>query len=141
VDSLVLLQAAFSHLGFAEDYEGSKDGLYRPMITGKAVKGPALITHTDNDRAVGLAYPLASRIARQVASGLGDKNDRYGGIGRNGAQKTPEAKNAVLLKAGDSYDLEQGGMYNLRSDDFISNHSDVTGPEVANALLAAIAVT
>jgi len=141
VDSLVLLQAAFSHLGFAEDYEGSKDGLYRSMITGKAVKGPALITHTDNDRAVGLAYPLASRIARQVASGLGDKNDRYGGIGRNGAQKTPEARNAVLLKAGDSYDLEQGGMYNLRSDDFISNHSDVTGPEVANALLAAIAAT
>jgi hypothetical protein len=141
VDSLMLLQAAFSHLGFAQDYEGSKDGLFRSMITGKAVKGPALITHTDNDRAVGLAYPLASRIARQVASGLGDKNDRYGGIGRNGAQKTPEATNAVLLKPGDSYQLEQGGMYNLRSDDFISNHSDVTGPEVAHALLAAIAVT
>jgi hypothetical protein len=141
VDSLMLLQAAFSHLGFAQDYEGSKDGLFRSMITGKAVTGPALITHTDNDRAVGLAYPLASRIARQVASGLGDKNDRYGGIGRNGAQKTPEATNAVLLKPGDSYQLEHGGMYNLRSDDFISNHSDVTGPEVAHALLAAIAVT
>jgi len=141
VDSLMLLQAAFSHLGFAQDYEGSKDGLFRSMITGKAVKGPALITHTDNDRAVGLAYPLASRIARSVASGLGDKNDRYGGIGRNGAQKTPEAKEAVLLKSGSTYELEPGGMYNLRSDDFISNHSDVTGPEVAQALLAAIAVT
>ena len=141
VDSLVLLQAAFSHLGFAQDYEGSKDGLYRSMITGKAVKGPALITHTDNDRAVGLAYPLASRIARQVASGLGDKNDKYGGIGRNGAQKTPEATNAVLLNSSGTYELQAGGMYNLRSDDFISNHSDVTGPEVAHALLAAIAVT
>jgi hypothetical protein len=141
VDSLMLLQAAFSHLGFAQDYEGSKDGLFRSMITGKAVKGPALITHTDNDRAVGLAYPLASRIARQVASGLGDKNDKYGGIGRNGAQKTPEAKEGVLLKSGSAYQLEAGGMYNLRSDDFISNHSDVTGPEVAQALVAAIAVT
>ena len=141
VDSLMLLQAAFSHLGFAQDYEGSKDGLFRSMVTGKAVKGPALITHTDNDRAVGLAYPLASRIARQVASGLGDKNDKYGGIGRNGAQKTPEAKEGVLLKSGSTYHLEAGGMYNLRSDDFISNHSDVTGPEVAQALVAAIAVT
>ena len=141
VDSLVLLQAAFSHLAFAEDYEDGKDGLFRSMITGKAVTGPALITHTDNDRAVGLAYPLASRIARQVAAGLGDANDRYGGIGRNGAQKTPEAVNAVLLGSSGSYTLERGGMYNLRSDDFISDHSDVTGPEVAHALLAAIAVT
>jgi hypothetical protein len=105
------------------------------------VTGPALITHTDNDRAVGLAYPLASRIARQVAAGLGDANDRYGGIGRNGAQKTPEAVNAVLLGSSGSYTLERGGMYNLRSDDFISDHSDVTGPEVAHALLAAITVT
>jgi len=141
VDSLVLLQAAFSHLAFAEDYEDGKNGLFRSMITGKAVTGPALITHTHNDRAVGLAYPLASRIARQVAAGLGDANDRYGGIGRNGAQKTPEAVNAVLLGSSGSYTLERGGMYNLRSDDFISDHSDVTGPEVAHALLAAIAVT
>jgi hypothetical protein len=141
VDSLMLLQAAFSHLGFAKDYEGGKDGFFRSMITGKAVTGPSLITHTDNDRAVGLAYPLASRIARQVAAGLGDKNDRYGGIGRNGAQMTPEAKDAVLLTSGGSYQFDRGGMYNLRSDDFISNHSDVTGGEVAHALLAAIAVT
>ncbi len=141
VDSLMLLQAAFSHLGFAQDYEGGKDGLFRSMITGKAVTGPVLITHTDNDRAVGLAYPLASRIARQVAAGLGDKNDPYGGIGRNGAQKTPEAKDEILLGSSGSYRFDRGGVYNLRSDDFISNHSDVTGEEVAHALLAAVAVT
>lgn len=141
VDTLMLLQAAFSHLGFAQDYEDGKDGLFRAMITGKAVTGAALITHTDNDRAVGLAYPLASRIAREVAAGLGDKNDRYGGIGRNGAQKTPEAEDAILLGSGGSYRFDAGGLYNLRSDDFISDHSDVTGKEVAHALLSAIAVT
>ena len=141
VDSLALLQAAFSHYGFADDYEGGKDGFFRSMITSKAVKGPAIVTHTDNDRAVGVAYPLASRIARQVAAGLGDRNDRYGGIGRNGAQKTPEVVAGNLLGSSGSYQFQQGGMYNLRSDDFIANHSDVAGQEVANALLAAIAAT
>ena len=141
IDSLALLQAAFSHYGFADDYEAGKDGLFRSMITNKAVRGPAIVTHTDNDRAVGVAYPLASRIARQVAAGLGDSNDRYGGIGRNGAQKTPEVVAGNLLGASGSYEFQQGRMYNLKSDDFIANHSDVEGQEVANALLAAIAAT
>jgi hypothetical protein len=141
IDSLALLQAAFSHYGFAEDWDGSNDGLFRPMVVNKMVRGPVIITHTDNDRAVGLAYPLASRIARQVAAGLGDSTDRYGGIGRNGAQKTPGVVGATLLASRGPYSFELGHMYNLRADDFISNHSDVTGPEVAHALVSSIAVT
>jgi pimeloyl-ACP methyl ester carboxylesterase len=141
IDSLALLQAAFSHYGFAEDWDGSNDGLFRSMVTNKMVKGPAIITHTDNDRAVGLAYPLASRIARQVAAGLGDESDRYGGIGRNGAQKTPGVVAAKLLASGGTYSFNPGHMYNLRADDFIGGHSDVTGREVAYALVSAIAVT
>jgi hypothetical protein len=141
IDSLALLQAAFSHYGFAEDWDGSHDGLFRPMVVNKTVKGPVIITHTDNDRAVGLAYPLASRIARQVAAGLGDSTDRYGGIGRNGAQKTPGVVGATLLASQGTYSFELGRMYNLRADDFISNHSDVTGPEVAHALMSSIATT
>ena len=36
---------------------------------------PILITHTKNYKAVGIAYPLASRIAQHVASALGNEND------------------------------------------------------------------
>ena len=100
-----------------------------------------MITHTKNDRAVGIAYPLASRISRQQASALGDQNDPYGGMGRNGAQHTPEVDaDAVseLLAVGRVYAFAPGRVYNLRADQFISSHSDVTGPQVAYAVLNAV---
>jgi len=88
---------------------------------------------------VGVAYPLASRLARQAASWLGDANDRYGGIGRNGAQKTPESVTAALLAAGKPYALTSGRVHNLRADDLITGHSDIVRPEVAYAILSAVA--
>ncbi|HEX2164559.1 MAG TPA: hypothetical protein VHM02_11475, partial [Thermoanaerobaculia bacterium] len=64
VASITLLQAAFSHYGFADDWNGrGGDGLFRPVLTSARVSGPMLVTHTVNDRAVGLAYPIASRLA------------------------------------------------------------------------------
>ena len=48
------------------------------------VAGPIIATHTVNDQAVGIAYALASRLANQVTS-FGGPEDKYGGIGRNGA--------------------------------------------------------
>jgi hypothetical protein len=138
VDTLSLLQAAFSHNSFALHWDGSSDGLFRRMVTGGVVSGPVVITCTQNDRAVGLAYPLASRIARQTASWLGDKDDPYGGMGRNGAQHTPEAADGFLLPAGQDYDLRPGKLHNLNADDFIANHSDICKNEVAYAVLSAV---
>jgi hypothetical protein len=102
--------------------------------------GPMLITHTANDKAVGLAYAAASRLARQRASGFGGPNDVYGGIGRNGALRTPEVVTPAgeLLPVGARYDLRPGRVHNLRADRAIRSHSDVTGPEVGYALLTAM---
>jgi hypothetical protein len=113
------------------------------VVTEGLVRGPILVSHTVNDRAVGIAYPLASRIANQVASALGDRNDPFGGIGRNGAQNTPEAVDGELLAldAG-SYAFEAGKrVFNLGADAFITGHSDICKPEVARAVLAAVART
>lgn len=139
VSSLTLLQAAFSHYGFALDYDGSNDGLFRTVVVEHKVKGPILISHTPNDRAVGLAYPIASRITGQIASGLGDPNDPFGGIGRNGAQKTPEAINGAFQLVGGTYTWEAGKVYNLNADTVITSHSDIAKNEVAYALLSAVA--
>lgn len=147
VHSLTLLQAAFSHFGFAENFAGGsgggqKDGLFRPILTGRHVAGPVVITHTRNDRAVGVAYAIASRIARQVAAGVGDAGDVYGGLGGNGAQKTPEMEAAALRAPGDAYPpFRAGRVYNLKADPFIADHSDVRGAAVAFALLSAVAAT
>jgi pimeloyl-ACP methyl ester carboxylesterase len=141
VATLSLLQAAFSHYGFAEKWDSSHDGFFRRVVTRKAVAGPAIITCTANDKAVGLAYPIASLLAGQVAAGIGDKDDKYGGIGRNGAQKTPESTDMSLLDVGGAYQLTKGRLHNLSADRFIKDHSDVDNKQVVYAVASAIATT
>lgn len=138
IQSLFLMQAAFSHYGFAEKYDRNFDGLFRNTIAKKFVTGPIVITHTRNDRDVGIAYALASRLANQVASAIGDKDDFYGGLGSNGAQKTPEANDGFLLNMDGSYSFTKGGVYNLNADKYIKDHSDIKKPQVGKALVAAM---
>jgi hypothetical protein len=137
-DTVTLLEAAFSHYGFAKDYEPAKNGFFRAVVTAHMSRGPVLITHSKHDTAVGYAYPLASRLAGQVASFLGDANDRFGGIGRNGAQKTPEAVTGTLEAVGGAYDFAADKLYNLNADAIIADHSDIRRVEVAYAVLAGI---
>ena len=136
--SLVLLQAAFSHNGLAVDYDGQHDGGFRTVLGDVRVNGPVVITHTKNDQAVGVAYPLASRIARDQSSALGDQHDPYGGMGRNGAQHTPEVDGAesVLRPAGPGviYAFTPGKVFNLLADGTVSSHGDVRNTSVATAL-------
>jgi pimeloyl-ACP methyl ester carboxylesterase len=142
--SLCLLQAAFSHNGFSGGFgdNGTDKGFFRSVMDLKRVSGPIIITHTKNDKAVGIAYPLASRIAGQNASALGDQNDPYGGMGRNGAQHTVEADNsAVMGLPGTAYSFAPGRIHNILAD-VITGHNDVTRIEVAYAVLsAAVAVS
>ena len=140
--SVSLLQAAFSHNGLSGGFgDGEKEkGFFRAVIDEKRVSGPIIITHTKNDKAVGVAYPLASRIAGQNAAALGDQNDPYGGMGRNGAQKTTEADNvATMGLPGTKYTFKAGQVHNILSD-VITGHSDVTRIEVAYAVLSAAGV-
>ena len=138
VTSISLLQGAFSHYAFAKDWEPGSDGAFRAAIAPGRLLGPMVVTHTRNDHAVGLAYAVASRLARQTASGIGDADSPYGGLGSNGALRTPEAVEGELLPAAGTYDLLPGHVHNLLADDYIKDHGDVTGTEVANAVLAAI---
>ena len=132
--TMMLLQAAFSHNGLAAKFDGTHDGAFRTVLQDRRISGPLLITHTKRDSAVGIAYPLASRIARQAAAALGDEGDPYGGrIGRNGAQRTPEAEFGTLGDLDAEYRFEPNKVYNLKADRFISGHSDVKGHQVAYA--------
>jgi pimeloyl-ACP methyl ester carboxylesterase len=135
--TMILLQAAFSHNGFSGGFGNGEKGAFRAVIDERRISGPVIITHTKNDRAVGIAYPLASRIAGQNAAALGDQNDPYGGMGRNGAQNTVEADDAASLGLpGTSYSFQRGRIHNL-SADVIRDHGDVRRIEVAYAVLSA----
>lgn len=140
VQSMVLLQAAFSHNGFAVNFDGNgKNGSFRRVVEDNLVQGPLLISHTVHDTAVGVAYPLASLISGTDSAGLGDANDPYGGLGRNGAQHTPEAIAGTLLPVQDKYEFKKGKVYNLRADSVIGDHGRIVHPEVAHAMVSAIA--
>jgi hypothetical protein len=138
-DTMALLQAAFSHNGFAVKFDGSRNGGFRSVVSAHKVRGPIIITHSKNDKAVGVAYPLASRIAGQDASALGDAADRFGGMGTNGAQHTPESVDGMLKAVGGAYSFADGEVYNLDADAIIADHSDICHDEVAFALLNAVA--
>ncbi|WP_046246758.1 hypothetical protein [Hymenobacter terrenus] len=141
VDSMTLLQGAFSHYGFSGKYDGKRDGFFRRVLSDRTVTGPIVVSHTRNDRAVGTMYPLASRLAGQAASAIGGPNDQYGGLGSNGAQKTPEATNGQLEAVGFAYAFGPGQVHNLKADTYIHGHSDICHPQAAYAFLKAVAAT
>jgi len=145
LQSMSLLQAAFSHNGFSK----SMNGFFRSVVDNQRIKGPIVVTYTPNDRAVGIAYPVASRLSGTVASAFGDANDKFGGLGRNGAQKmeSGEVVQGVdrLLAVGGSYSWQSGRFHNLEGSKYIIDpsggdaHGFVTGKEVAWAISRAMA--
>jgi hypothetical protein len=145
IQSMSLLQAAFSHNGFSK----SMNGFFRSVVDNHRTKGPIIITYTPNDRAVGIAYPVASRLAGTVASAFGDANDKFGGLGRNGAQKMEPGEVVQdvdqLLAVNGSYSWQSGRFHNLESSKYIIDpsggdaHMFVTGKEVAWVISRAMA--
>jgi cation transport regulator ChaC len=109
------------------------------------VQGPIVITHTANDDAVGVAYPIASKLAGQEASAIGDRESLFGGLGRNGAVDTSEVVEGSMVDANSDYSFERspGRIYNLLADQYIRDrpgveaHGDVTNREVANVVASA----
>lgn len=146
--SLTLLQAAFSHNSFCDKISypltGTIKGGFRDVIVGGRINGPIAITHTWNDKAVGLAYPSASRIGQQVANaevspGFGGEKDAYGALGANGALGMPATEGShVLYSATSPVILPPGKVTSIRCD-AIENHNDVSRHEVARILAAAVA--
>jgi hypothetical protein len=144
--SMLLLQAAFSHNGFSPKFKAdaqSYTGFFRRVVENRKVIGPIVVTHTANDRAIGIAYAVASRLARQAVSGLGDQDDLYGGLGRNGAVRMPDAElgghSLELLAPSGNYGFAAGKVFNLKSDRFIDGHSGISNEAVAYAMLRTIA--
>lgn len=138
VKSLLLIQGAFSHFAFSP----GKPGALAPVAD--RVDGPLVATYSVHDRAVGLWYPNASRLARQNNQGLDDFNFEWGGMGHDGYQHEGVVARP-LAAAGDRYDWQSGRFYRLDSSAVIRRnlsafseaHSDIGHPEVAWAAVSA----
>lgn len=141
-DSVSLLEAAFSHYGFSDNNGDGKPGFFREVIARRVVRGPLISTWSEQDSVVGYAYSIASRLDRDNTKAIGDANDKYGGIGRNGTQKTAEKKDFPLEPVGTRYAFALDVVNNVNgSGGGITNHSDITNPKVTYAVACAIALT
>src|SRR5439155_1889863 len=137
-DSLLLLEAAFSHFGFSPDNGHGTPGFFRDVVAKHLVKGPFLSTFSAEDTVVGKAYSIMSRLAADSTRDIGDASDEFGGIGRNGALKTQEAATSRLHAAGTPYEFKLTVINNLDgSGGFIKDHGDVTNPAITYAFASA----
>jgi pimeloyl-ACP methyl ester carboxylesterase len=139
VASLSLLEAAFSHYGFSPEAGWGEPGFFREVLESRIVAGAVLSTFSKLDTVVGTAYAVASRLACDRLRAIGDAADPYGGIGHNGAQRTPEAVFEALHDAGVPYQFRAGVPTCLDgSSGTITGHGDITNREVTYAIASAI---
>lgn len=141
VDSLTLLQAAFSHNALAASFEG-KPGAYAAVAKGSV--GLVAITHTHNDRACTLAYAAASRVSRDTAKNIGDASDKFGAMGANGAQNIAAVKHTAIPGTGEAKP-KAAKINNYLADKYIVGnpaghdaHGDVSNPTVGKLLASVL---
>jgi len=138
--SLTLLQGAFSHNALAEKIDGGQSGAFWRVIGRPS--GPISITHTHNDQACTFWYAVASRLARDIATAIGDKDDKYGAMGANGAQKLAAGLSAPEHESG-PFKPVRGKVNGFLADAYIKKtdktdaHNNVTN-EQCGRLVAAV---
>ena len=144
--SLTLLQGALSHNALGKDVgAGKSSGVFRTIVEDGRVDGPIVVSHTRNDVAVGIYYPLASILAGDRTSSfgmreaIGGPGDPYGGMGANGALSLADGEAmALVAKVGVELSLTPGKVNNVLADDIISDHNDVLNVEVGALVRSAV---
>lgn len=142
IDSVALVQGAVSLWCYSPDIPlvNAGPGYFHRIITERRVRGPIITTHSKHDTAVRTMYPNA--LSGNSVAFVENDFPRIGAVGMYGLQGVPGAVDTVMLRAGDRYGFEGGRVYNLEANDFICKksglfegaHSDIAGPEVANAI-------
>lgn len=143
VASVTLLQGAFSHYAFAArlPHDPRRSGALRDLQ--RRVRGPVVACYSRHDTALGVMYPLASRLAGDSASLtgppgalLGSRDPRWGAIGHDGVQGVPgTAARTVADVPRDG--VPGSGCVNVDAAEVVRSHSDIRRPELARVVVSA----
>ena len=142
VDSLTLLEAAFSHFGFSADNGQGVPGFFRDVIVNQIVKGPFVSTFSSEDTVVGYAYAVMSRLARDNTRGIGDASMNLVVSVATGRSRPKKLRTRCSGNRQRRTEYKPGVINNLDgSGGFIKNHGDVTNEAVTYAFASAVAQT
>jgi hypothetical protein len=147
VDSLVLLQGAFSHFAFSsideiERYEitTTRPGLYAGVLANGWVAGPIVVTYSVDDRANQAWYPLGVTMTNDFLerAAVG----KFGSLGADGMQG-PRAEALVLGRdtLAARIAATRARVYNIDGSAVIHGHSDLVKPEVFSLIWDAAMAT
>ncbi|MFF2304698.1 serine-threonine protein kinase [Streptomyces sp. NPDC058128] len=142
VASVTLLQGAFSHYAFATrlPHDPGRAGALRDLQN--RVRGPVVACYSRHDTALGVFYPLASRLAGDSASLtraaglLGSDDPRWAAIGHDGVQAVPGTvvrPLAAVLRDG----VPASGCVSVDTADVVRSHSDICRAELARVVVSA----
>ncbi|MGW4700570.1 serine-threonine protein kinase [Streptomyces sp. NPDC004285] len=143
VASVTLLQGAFSHYAFAArlPHDPGRSGALRDL-QGR-VRGPVVACYSRHDTALGVMYPLASRLANDSASLagpaeglLGADDPRWGAIGHDGMQAVPGVVRLSLAEALRAR-VPGSGCVSVDTAEVVRSHGDIRRPELAEVVVAA----
>ncbi|WP_426405287.1 serine-threonine protein kinase [Streptomyces sp. R-07] len=143
VASVTLLQGAFSHYAFAArlPHDSGRAGSLRDLQ--QRVRGPVVACYSRHDTALGVMYPLASRLANDSESLAGDAvallgadDPRWGAIGHDGVQAVPGTVRrslAEVLREG----MPGSGCVSVDAAEVVLSHSDIRHQELARVVVSA----
>lgn len=153
IDTIVLLQGAISHQSFASDVTGASErgGFHATFFNdgGQANAGVIVATHSNADVPLRMAYPLASRLARQ--GGETEAASRFAAMGAVGIQGldaahlVPRRMHAYLADSAEGYEFnsDKRAFYSVNAQGrdghyFIASHSGIQNMDVAWLIWSAI---
>ena len=136
VDSLVLLQAAFSHFALstaeqirAVGVETSLSGAYASVMSDQLVAGPIVVTYSSQDRANQFWYPRGVVVSNDFLERAAVS--KFGSLGADGLQG-PVVNTIILGRDSLADRVGTGGRWHFNADGstVIRGHSDLAKPEV-----------
>ncbi|MFI9101641.1 serine-threonine protein kinase [Streptomyces fildesensis] len=142
VKSVTLLQGAFSHYAYARQLPGDASHSGALRDAENRVDGPVVSCFSSHDTALGVIYPLASRLSRDDSSLIG-LGDRWGAMGHDGIQAVDGTRRATIddARAGR---FPVSGCVSVDVSAVVCSgsppagaHSDICHEELARVVLAA----
>ena len=155
VSSVFLVQGAMSLWSYARELPGKPyaAGYFRPVLERRSVRGPLVATTSKFDRAVGVLYPKAAGLLRQLDYATvapAEPLPTYGAIGTFGMQGAGVNVNPRVITSdlGQDYKFAPEGLYNVKADSVINTggglsgaHSDIAHPEVGHVFWEGVLAT